>query len=360
VGVAGVQFKLDGANLGSEDTGAPYTASWNTTMTTDGQHTLSAVARDAAGNKSTAQYNVTVSNDPSPPSGLPFSEAQLRTGYVTMTVPATQQQVTVPAGRDALIDLQKIKRTGSLLIWGGGDSRIKVINGYWDVTTPISNETCYWRGGPRVRTTDGVGPAHISWTNMLITGSTVCDGIAIEAGSTTKVTIQRTRIEYPSTDSAERTYHLDALQVQGKVKELEVGQSTFYAAGVQPGNDPGKGFMLSSSTVQNPNGFVCRLNRVNLYGVGTTGSFIFQDERNIRVELTDVWGLKPDSAGWTWSSGSGLFYPNNYAGSSIAWFSSGTSPNRTADWPDTANIFGIVREGRPGGQDYVTRAMLGY
>src|SRR5215467_1095287 len=31
VGVAGVQFQLDGANLGAEDTSAPYSISWNTT-----------------------------------------------------------------------------------------------------------------------------------------------------------------------------------------------------------------------------------------------------------------------------------------------------------------------------------------
>src|SRR5581483_4244983 len=31
VGVVGVQFKLDGANLGAEDTTAPYSISWDTT-----------------------------------------------------------------------------------------------------------------------------------------------------------------------------------------------------------------------------------------------------------------------------------------------------------------------------------------
>src|SRR6267154_6341248 len=31
VGVVGVQFKLDGSNLGAEDTTAPYSVSWNTT-----------------------------------------------------------------------------------------------------------------------------------------------------------------------------------------------------------------------------------------------------------------------------------------------------------------------------------------
>ena len=48
--MTGVQFKLDGANLGSEDTSAPYAVTWNTATAANGPHTLSAVARDAAGN----------------------------------------------------------------------------------------------------------------------------------------------------------------------------------------------------------------------------------------------------------------------------------------------------------------------
>src|SRR5262249_18613675 len=47
VGVVGVQFKLDGANLGAEDTASPYSVTWNTTTVTNGSHTLTAVARDA-------------------------------------------------------------------------------------------------------------------------------------------------------------------------------------------------------------------------------------------------------------------------------------------------------------------------
>jgi len=66
VGVAGVQFKLDGANLGSEVTTAPYQAPWNTTGIANGQHTLTAVARDAAGNTTTgSSVTVTVQNQPS-------------------------------------------------------------------------------------------------------------------------------------------------------------------------------------------------------------------------------------------------------------------------------------------------------
>jgi hypothetical protein len=68
VGVTGVQFLLDGANLGAEDTAAPYTVSWNTTSVTNGAHTLTARARDAAGNQTTSTaVSVTVSNDAAPP-----------------------------------------------------------------------------------------------------------------------------------------------------------------------------------------------------------------------------------------------------------------------------------------------------
>jgi len=63
VGVAGVQFKLDGTNLGAEVTTAPYSVSWNTVLTSNGAHLLTAVARDGTGNSTTsAPVSVTVSN----------------------------------------------------------------------------------------------------------------------------------------------------------------------------------------------------------------------------------------------------------------------------------------------------------
>src|SRR2546425_1163438 len=65
VGVVGLQFKLDGVNLGAEDTVAPYSVSWNTTLATSGSHSLTAVARDAAGNTAaSAAVSVTVDNTP--------------------------------------------------------------------------------------------------------------------------------------------------------------------------------------------------------------------------------------------------------------------------------------------------------
>src|SRR5207245_1755715 len=83
VDVAGVQFlldganhgwsrvalKLDGANLAAQVLPAPHPISWNTVAAANGSHTLTAVARDAAGNVTTsAAVAVTISSDTTPPS----------------------------------------------------------------------------------------------------------------------------------------------------------------------------------------------------------------------------------------------------------------------------------------------------
>jgi hypothetical protein len=63
LGVAGVQFKLDGANLGAEDRYAPFEMTWDTRSKPDGRYTLTAVARDVAGNaRTSAARGVTVRN----------------------------------------------------------------------------------------------------------------------------------------------------------------------------------------------------------------------------------------------------------------------------------------------------------
>src|SRR5262249_29181384 len=63
IGVAGVQFQLDGNALGMEDTVSAFSINWNTTQIANGSHTLRAVARDAAGNSTTsAGVVVTVNN----------------------------------------------------------------------------------------------------------------------------------------------------------------------------------------------------------------------------------------------------------------------------------------------------------
>jgi hypothetical protein len=70
VGVVGVQFKVDGIALGGEVLAPPHFVNWNTAGAANGFHTLTAVARDAAGNTATSlPVAVTVNNplDTTPP-----------------------------------------------------------------------------------------------------------------------------------------------------------------------------------------------------------------------------------------------------------------------------------------------------
>jgi hypothetical protein len=98
VGVAGVQFQLDGKNLGAEVNAPPYTITWDSTTATNGPHTLTAVARDTVGNTTPSSEQVSVNNPQPPPppppsSGIAFVK-QLGTnsqtnggGTVTLAVP---------------------------------------------------------------------------------------------------------------------------------------------------------------------------------------------------------------------------------------------------------------------------------
>jgi len=76
-GIAGVQFKLDGNDQGAEVGAAPFSVIWDTTSVTPGTYSLSAVARDKAGNeKESSQVLVVIDDEiqklPLPSSGTLF------------------------------------------------------------------------------------------------------------------------------------------------------------------------------------------------------------------------------------------------------------------------------------------------
>jgi formylglycine-generating enzyme required for sulfatase activity len=62
IGVAGVQFRVDGADIGSEIQTAPYAIKWDTTTVANGPHTLSVVTRDASGILTSEFETVKVNN----------------------------------------------------------------------------------------------------------------------------------------------------------------------------------------------------------------------------------------------------------------------------------------------------------
>jgi hypothetical protein len=132
VGVVGVQFKVDGANLGAEDTAAPYSVAWNTTTATNGTHTLTAVARDAAGNTTTsAPVTVTVSNG-----GGGIGGAQNVVWVSPVNVTVSGNSITKNAGCDGCFDAGAASQ--QTIVSGDGSVEFTVSAGAY-VTVGLSN-----------------------------------------------------------------------------------------------------------------------------------------------------------------------------------------------------------------------------
>jgi hypothetical protein len=82
VGVTGVQFQVDSANVGALLTAAPYSVLWDSTSVANGSHTITAVAQDAAGNHATSVgVTVTVSNTSGTPSMGPLVQSSTNSHY---------------------------------------------------------------------------------------------------------------------------------------------------------------------------------------------------------------------------------------------------------------------------------------
>lgn len=109
-GVAGVQFYIDGQPYGVEDASAPYSVSINTTAFANGSHTITARARDAAGNVgNSAVVTFTVSNttaDTTAPSVTVTAPTGGQTVSGTITATATASDNVGVSGVQFLIDGQ--------------------------------------------------------------------------------------------------------------------------------------------------------------------------------------------------------------------------------------------------------------
>jgi hypothetical protein len=131
IGVSGVQFLLDGAALGTEDPTSPYSISWNTTTVGDGSHTLSARARDAAGNLGTAaNVPVTVANAPDsvPPTVSITAPAAGSTQAGTVTITANASDNVAVAGVTFFVDGTPIGAEDQAAPWSTSWNTASVTN----------------------------------------------------------------------------------------------------------------------------------------------------------------------------------------------------------------------------------------
>jgi len=156
VGVAGVQFRLDGASLGAENTSAPFGVSWTTTSAANGSHTLTAVARDAAGNYTTSTpITVTVANNDVTP---PLISAILASGLTTSgaTIAWTTDE---PAGSQVEYGTTTAYGTSTAL-----DARM--LTGHSQVLSGLpAGTTCYFR----VKSRDASGNTAVSANSTFTT-----------------------------------------------------------------------------------------------------------------------------------------------------------------------------------------------
>jgi hypothetical protein len=139
IGVADVQFLLDGANLGAPATISPYEITWNTASAVNGAHTLTARARDVNGNVATSTaIAVQVSNTAPPgPSGLvaaySFSE-----GSGTMVDDASGKG---HVGTISGATWQAVGRYGAALSFDGVNDKVTVADSVsLDLTTGMTLE----------------------------------------------------------------------------------------------------------------------------------------------------------------------------------------------------------------------------
>ncbi|PVZ60827.1 galactose oxidase-like domain-containing protein, partial [Arthrobacter sp. H-02-3] len=201
-GVAGVQFKLDGANLSAESTAPPYSVQWDTTTVAGGTHTLTAIARDAAGNTATATaVTVTVSNSVNDPAVVgswgpvqAWPEVSIHAVLTNTGKVLTFQGDFTQGGQQYLLDpvtgsyIQVPNAAADLFCAGQAvlpDGRILVVGG-----TATS-------GGLGIRNVDAFSPVTEAWQVLAPmhyprwypTGTTLGDGrVLVTSGANTGAT----------------------------------------------------------------------------------------------------------------------------------------------------------------------------
>jgi hypothetical protein len=105
--LSSIQFQLDGANLGSPGSVTPYSITWHSSGTSNGAHTLTAIATDSQGRSTTSSaVSVTVSNGGSngnPQFVTSYSSTTLRNdfdGWVGMSITVGSNPIGITsAGR---------------------------------------------------------------------------------------------------------------------------------------------------------------------------------------------------------------------------------------------------------------------
>jgi hypothetical protein len=289
-GVAGVQFKLDGANLGAEDTSSPYSFSWDTTTASNATHSLTATARDTSNNLATSStITVTVSNTGTPPPPPP------------PTVFISANPSTITAG------------SSSTLNWSSTNATSCTASGSWSGTQATSGSqsvlpgatstytlTCTGTGGSGNQSTTVTvnavtppppppPPGTFPWSNI-ISSSRATDwsraGATIDPRTTICQTIQ--------------AYSGSAANINTAINNCPAGQTVLLGPGT---------FTLNSQITVNKNNVTLRgagasQTIINSSAAGVAGCGIGENSvvRMCRGAGTNIGSVNPDNTA-TWTGG---------------------------------------------------------
>lgn len=232
VGVASVQFLLDGNSLGAPDTAAPYSLSWDSTKTTNGSHTLGAQAKDAAGNVGTATtVTVTVAN---PPVISAVSAAAITPSTATI-------QWTTSSPATSQVDY------GTSTAYGASTTLDATL--VTNHSQPLSGLTAATTYHFRVRSTDAQGNTatspDASFSTAPLSPTTLVGDTAIEAQGDNNPAGTAEAFLFTATASGTATKLFVYLDSNNTATQVVVGLYT-NATGTNPGT------LLAQGTIANP------------------------------------------------------------------------------------------------------------
>lgn len=284
VGVVGVQFRLDGVALGGEDLTAPYSFAWNTTGASNGVHSLTAVARDAAGNQTTsAAVSVTVGNAP-PPSGAAIAVGQIEVDPPTLETIGIALPITSGDTNHNARVLVSYRRQGDT---------------EWKEALPL------FRVRPETLSDEEPPPFSVP---RQFAGSifglqpdtayeVMLDVQDPDGGSTTRTATIRTRAEPPAAPATPRTVNVStSSQLSSALSAAQPGDVIVLADGTYNG-----AFGISrSGNASNPifirgasrDGAIINASG-STYGLSVSGSFVTVENLTIR---NSTWGMRLSGA----------------------------------------------------------------
>ena len=213
VGVAGVQFLLDGASLGVEDATSPYSVTWNTTTASAGLHTLSARARDGSGNSALSpDVDVIVDNDAPTIGSVVVNNGAAVTNNVNVTL-------TLAAG-DALsgISQMRFSNTGTTYSTAEAYATTRA----WALAAGTSGVKTVF-----VQFRDGAGNWSAAFTDTIIWDG---DPPTISAVSASEITTTSTTITWTTNEGSTSQIDFGVTTAYGQTTALDPGLVTAHSA----------------------------------------------------------------------------------------------------------------------------------